>query len=264
MNFARVQKICSWVGLTFSVIAILIAAVACLGTRFGVLPYARGQEVLIGGIGAGIVGLGFAGVWLWRALKENNGISGRVGMAGLILSLIVVGIPGHYAWRYFQYPAIHDISTDIGDAPVFRLPEGARKGATNPPDYDGQKPIMLDGEQVTVAVAQKDAFRAIKSIECLAGNTPQGAYVTKYFWRSLNAVNTLGWDVMGFDIKSGTIEAASSSLWFGVVSDIAIRVRPAGTIGVSVDIRAKSREGQTDFGRNAALVTEFKQIVRCR
>lgn len=264
MNFARAQKVFAWVSLLLCIVAVLIAAVACLGTRFGAWPYALGQEILIGGIGAGAVSLIFGGIWLWRGLRENNGVCGRIGMAGLIGALLVVGIPGHYVWRYLQYPPIHDISTDIGDAPQFHVQLHARAGATNPPDYDGPKPLEVDGKMVTVAVAQRDAFRAIKATECLAGNTRQDAFVTKYFWRALNAVNTLGWTATGFDIKTGTIEATSASLWFGVVSDIAIRVRPAGAIGVRVDIRAKSRDGQADFGRNAALVTNFKQIVRCR
>jgi hypothetical protein len=34
-------------------------------------------------------------------------------------------------------------------------------------------------------------------------------------------------------------------------------VRPAGAIGVRVDIRAKSRIGQKDAGRNAELIRDF-------
>jgi len=47
------------------------------------------------------------------------------------------------------------------------------------------------------------------------------------------------------------------TLWFGNVSDIVIRVRPAGAIGVRIDIRAKSRIGQSDAGRNADLIRDF-------
>ena len=45
-------------------------------------------------------------------------------------------------------------------------------------------------------------------------------------------------------------------------SDIVIRVRPAGAIGVRVDIRAKSRIGEADRGHNAELIRDFLTKVK--
>jgi hypothetical protein len=106
-------------------------------------------------------------------------------------------------------------------------------------------------------LAQKNAWADIKPLERLAGTVPQNKFVANYFWRALNAVNGLGWRVVAFDEKSGRIEATAHTLWFGAVSDIVIRVKPAGKIGVRVDIRSKSRSGSADAGRNAALVHAF-------
>lgn len=110
---------------------------------------------------------------------------------------------------------------------------------------------------MTTSLAQKNAYPDIKPLELLAGKTPQHEFVGKYFWRALNAVNALGWQVASFDAKKGRIEATSTSLWFGTVSDIVIRVRPAGQIGVRIDARAKSWVGVSDAGRNAELIRDF-------
>jgi uncharacterized protein (DUF1499 family) len=60
------------------------------------------------------------------------------------------------------------------------------------------------------------------------------------------------------DEKAGRIEATSTSLWFGQVSDIVIRVRPAGPIpGSRVDIRSADREGDFDYGANLARLKAF-------
>ena len=65
--------------------------------------------------------------------------------------------------------------------------------------------------------------------------------------------------------KELRIEATSRSFWFGRISDIVIRVRPAGTgrfSGVRVDLRSESREGERDHGRNVALLKAFFRVFR--
>jgi len=168
-----------------------------------------------------------------------------------------VGIPVDNLWLAYSLPPIHDVSTDIGNAPQFHTLLAWRKGAPNPPSYDGPLIVRYEGERITTALAQKYAYLDIKPLELLAGNTPQKEFLRKLFWRALNAVNALDWQVASFDLKSGRIEATDTSFWFGTVSDIVIRVRPAGAIGVRVDIRAKSRTGAADRGRNAALIRAF-------
>jgi uncharacterized protein (DUF1499 family) len=59
------------------------------------------------------------------------------------------------------------------------------------------------------------------------------------------------------DEKNLRIEATDKSFWFGRISDIVIRVRPAGTIGSRVDVRSESREGERDHGRNVARLKAF-------
>ena len=63
------------------------------------------------------------------------------------------------------------------------------------------------------------------------------------------------------DLKSGRIEAAATSFWFGQVTDIVIRIRPAGTEGARLDARAQSEKGVQDFGHNLMLLKDFFQAL---
>ena len=253
----RHQPILAKLAFALFVLGLLIAGTACAGTRTHYWDFAFGAKVLIPGIAAGTIGLIAGAAWIWRALAMNNSLGWRLGSIGLIGSAILIGIPTNYLWLTYTLPPIHDVSTDIGNAPAFVTLLSWRQGAPNPARYDGPTVITYGGEKMTTALAQKNAYPDIKPLERLDSKIPQHEYVARYFWRALNAVNGLGWQVAGFDLKSGRIEATSTTLWFGTVSDIVIRVKPAGQIGVRIDIRSKSRVGQSDAGHNAVLIRDF-------
>lgn len=244
----------SWIGF---VIGAAIALTACGGTRFQYWDLDTGVKILVPGLAFGLIGLGSGVSWLWRALAMNNSLGWRLGAAGLLGSTLLTGIPANYLWQVYTLPPIHDISTDIGNAPRFVALVPLRHGAPNPARYDGPDLVTVAGETIPTALAQKYTWPDLKSLEHLDNRKPQPQYVAKFFWRALNTVNALGWQVVAYDLKDGRIEATSRSFWFGVVSDIVIRVKPAGQFGAKIDIRAKSRVGKSDGGRNAALVKAF-------
>ncbi|HEY0282164.1 MAG TPA: DUF1499 domain-containing protein [Rhizomicrobium sp.] len=253
----RYQPLLARVGFGGFLLGLAVALTACFGTRLGFWDYAQGVRILVPGVAVGVVALGCAAAWIARALAANNSLGWRLGSIGLIGSLLLVGIPADNLWRRMTLPPIHDISTDIGDAPQFHTLLAWRKGAPNPASYDGQIIVSYGGERITTALAQKYAYADIKPVERLKGRFTEKEFYGKMFWRALNTVNALGWQVASFDYKSGRIEATDTSFWFGTVSDIVIRVRPAGAIGVRIDIRAKSRVGTSDAGRNAKLIRDF-------
>ncbi len=253
----RHQPILANIAFAAFVIGLLITLVACGGTRAHYWDFTFGTKVLMPGVAAGGIGVIAGAAWIWRALAMNNSLSWRLGTIGLIGSAILIGIPTNYLWLTYTLPPIHDVSTDIGNAPAFVTLLSWRQGAPNPARYDGPAVVTYGGEAMTTALAQKYAYPDIKPLERLDSKIPQHDYVARYFWRALNAVNGLGWQVAGFDLKSGRIEATSTTLWFGTVSDIVIRVKPAGQIGVRIDIRSKSRVGQSDAGHNALLIRAF-------
>ncbi|MEI9931519.1 MAG: DUF1499 domain-containing protein [Rhizomicrobium sp.] len=158
-------------------------------------------------------------------------------------------------------PPIHDISTDVGNAPPFIALLPLRKGATNRPEYDGPKKVMLKGKITSVAELQKLAYPDIKPLGKLLNphNDPKIDPKAILFWRGFEMAKREGWNIIHFDEKSGRIEATDTTLWFGFVDDISIRVIAAGTVGARLDIRSKSRIGTSDYGRNAARVMSYPQ-----
>jgi uncharacterized protein DUF1499 len=245
-------------------IALAIALVAAFGTRLGLWEYTTGFEILMPGVAIGALAL-FAGVyWLAAALRNNNSEGWRWGFPGLIGALILVWIPASVAWRASQSPPIHDISTDVGNAPAFAALLPLRKGAPNGPDYDGARKVVLDGKITTVAELQKKAWPDIKTYAALLNpkGDPKVDPKAILFWRGFQRAKRAGWTIVAFSEKNGTIEATDTTLWFGFTDDIVIRVQQAGALGARLDVRSKARIGTSDYGRNAQRILDYLKALK--
>ena len=66
----------------------------------------------------------------------------------------------------------------------------------------------------------------------------------------------MGLEIISVDFEAGRVEAVETSFWFGFKDDIVVRAREAQS-GVRIDIRSKSRVGQSDLGVNAKRVSAF-------
>jgi hypothetical protein len=241
-------------------VALAIAIAACAGTRLALWSYTTGFEVLLPAVVIGLIAVLSGAWWLAAALRNNNSEGWRWGFVGLIGALVLVWIPLSDAWRAIFAPPIHDISTDVEYAPPFEALLALRKGATNGPEYDGPKKVMLKGKITTVAELQKKAYPDIKAHAALVDthSLPPGATPQSYwFWRAFEKAKQMGWNIVAFDAKTGRIEATDTTWWFGFTDDIVVRVLPAGAIGAKVDVRSKSRIGTFDYGRNAERVKEY-------
>ncbi len=69
------------------------------------------------------------------------------------------------------------------------------------------------------------------------------------------------WEVVWTDPSTGLIEAVATSRLFGFHDDIVIRVRSDADGASRVDMRSKSRDGQGDFGVNAARIRTYVAAV---
>jgi uncharacterized protein (DUF1499 family) len=136
-------------------------------------------------------------------------------------------------------PAIHDITTDAFEPPVFVTLAAERALAPNGAKYGGME----------VAAQQQKAYPDIKSV--ILKEPPQ-----KVMQRALDAARTLGWEVVSSDTAQGRLEATDTTRWFGFKDDVVVRIRPEGT-GSRVDVRSVSRVGQSDIGANAKRVRAF-------
>ena len=87
-----------------------------------------------------------------------------------------------------------------------------------------------------------------------------GADPVDVFARSLEAAESLGWEIVSASEDEGRIEATATTLWFGFKDDVVIRVRPDNG-GSRVDLRSVSRVGGGDLGANAARIRAFIAAV---
>jgi uncharacterized protein (DUF1499 family) len=76
------------------------------------------------------------------------------------------------------------------------------------------------------------------------------------FKRVDSVAMAMGWDVVARAPADGRLEAVATSAWFGFGDDIVVRIRPDG-VGSRIDIRSKSRDGDSDLGVNARRIREF-------
>lgn len=167
----------------------------------------------------------------------------RRGFVAALLA-IVVGVAAAYTplnWflRAQQAPELNDITTDTNRPPPLVVTLQLRRGASNPATYPG----------ANAAVLQRAAYPDIAPV--VLPEPPAEAF------KKVDAVAMeMGWDVVARAPADGRLEAVATSLWFGFRDDIVIRIQPDGA-GSKVDIRSKSRQGESDLGVNARRIREF-------
>jgi hypothetical protein len=260
----RIQLIAARFSVCAFVVALAVSLTAAFGTRLGFWRFEEGFEILYPGVAIGFAAAISGAVWLAMALRNNDSKGWRAGFAGLIGAVALLYFPLSAEWRSMNAPPIHDISTDTGDAPKFEALLALRKDASNGPEYDGSKRVMIDGKLTTVAELQKLAYPDIIPLGKLLNprGDPKIHPKTILFWRAFEAAKHMGWRIVTFDEKAGRIEATDTSLWFGFTDDIVVRVEKAGALGARLDIRSKSRIGTPDYGRNAARVRAYLDYVK--
>jgi uncharacterized protein (DUF1499 family) len=238
--------------------AIVIALVAGLGTRFGLWNYDLGlfgifPFAIYSGMAAFALGLS----WIVTALFIGGGRGALAAVIGFVGAIVLLWVPLddlYHAQIEQTLPPIHDISTDTEHAPAFIAPVGP--GESVPPAYDGLEHVRYAGKTNTMETLQKLAYGEVKPISQLQ-TTP-----AKVFRRALTAARNMGWTIVAVapDPKGGFIQATDTTLLFGLKDDVIIRVRPAG-IGARLDIRSRSRVGESDFGRNAARIRAYYKAL---
>jgi uncharacterized protein (DUF1499 family) len=171
---------------------------------------------------------------------------------GFVAAVLALAIGLAAAWEPAGWlleartaPRINDVSTDTADAPAMVVTQQMRRGAPNPPAYPG----------ASVAALQRAAYPDIGPI--VLNVTPAEA-----FRRVDEVAMSMGWDIVARAPGEGRIEAVDTSDWFGLQDDIVVRIRAEGTSGARVDIRSKSRVGDSDFGENARRIRAFRDKLR--
>ncbi len=223
---------------TCAVIALIMVVGGVLTHRLGILPF----TVAFYGFGLGLlvstlVALIATGS-VFRRLARQDAVGQKIIIA-LITAIPLTVVLSTVGMAGFQVPAIHDITTDINDPPIFSFAQAQRKLGENSLEYGGKE----------LATLQTEGYPTITSIYLL-GTQEQGiAAVHK-------VIAALGWQILGEDTTLGQIEAFEKTAVLGFVDDIVIRVRPLDE-GVLIDLRSVSRVGVSDLGANARRIERF-------
>ncbi len=232
----RVGQYLAPAGLALAVLAGLTELVSGPGSRLGLWHFRTGFTLL--GIAA-IAGGAGAAISLIAGMFASDKPSYRMAMVGIIIGLVVTGIPWSLSRTAKQLPKIHDITTDTSNPPQFTAILPLRKDAPNPSEYGGP----------AVAEQQNRAYPDIQPL--VLGARPDAA-----FNRALSVARAMGWDIVVSDPKQGRIEATATTFWFGFKDDVVAKITPEKE-GSRIDIRSASRVGLSDVGTNAKRIRAF-------
>jgi len=70
-----------------------------------------------------------------------------------------------------------------------------------------------------------------------------------------------GWTIVKSDPAAGTIEGSQRSVFMGFTDDFVVRVSADGA-GSRIDMRSESRQGNSDFGVNAARIRAYLAALK--
>jgi hypothetical protein len=248
----RFQLLAARLALAALVLAAGFAVVAVAGVRLGLFAYKTGLTLMVPAAALGMIALICALAWMFRALKRNQGEGKRIGLFTLIAALLFLWPPLHTVYIGFTTAPINDVTTNPEDPPQFVTL--ARRGpGMNSPLFDNRSQIHFRGESGNPSyILHLFYYDWLTKPRALLQMT-----TTKMFWRNFEAVKRMGWRIVAYDDKAGRIEATASSFWFGQITDIVLRMEPAGTLGARLDARAQSEYGNQDFGHNLSLLKEY-------
>jgi len=252
----RFQPLAARLAFAALMLAVLTGGAAVLGVRQGLLPDASASALIIPATVLAVLALVLALLWASTALITNRGAGKRLGLLALIGAAVFLYPPLSYVYTGLTSLPIHDVSTDTEDPPQFVAL--AKIHPANSRIFDGTSHIRYKGEDTTIAYALHDKYPLLTKPHAGLQTSAQTA-----FWRAHALMTKLGWTIVDADEKDLRIEATDKSLWFWRISDIVVRVRPAGYQGSSrLDMRAESRQGAEDHGRNAARLKAFFEQFR--
>jgi uncharacterized protein (DUF1499 family) len=140
-----------------------------------------------------------------------------------------------------DYPAIHDITTNTDDPPVFDVAAERRGADAN----------SIDIKPEAIAI-QRQHYPDLATIQ--SSLSPSDA-----FSRAAEVAIELNWQIYNSDPRQGILEAAYTSFWFGFTDDVVIRIRPTVN-GTEIDLRSVSRVGRGDLGANAKRIRAFAEL----
>ena len=230
--------------LSSAVVSLVVLLTSPLGYKFNLVPLQPSMLGLmiafVGGALVVFVGLGCLIITIRANLVGNRNLVTLAIFLGLVPLVFVLP----YVLKALTVPPIHDISTDTDNPPAFVAVVPLRTGALNPVEYGSGIWSATKLGSVT-----REAYPDIKTQH-------PDISLTDAVFRSQAVLKEMGLEIVEADVGAGRVEATATSFWFGFNDDVIVRV--AEHRGqVSIDLRSKSRVGQSDIGANAERIREF-------
>lgn len=254
----RFPYLAARLALAALLLAALIAGLAIATVRLGIASFTTGLEAMTASVALGVIAFILAFIWMIAAFRQNRGEGKRAGLVALIGSALLLYVPLHTVYRGLMAPPIHDVTTDPEDPPQF-VALAKRPPGANGTQFNGNAMIDYRGERNTVSYMLHTYYSELT--KPLMPIMPKGSPTARMFWRCFNRAKDMGWRIVDFNESQGHIEAQATSFWFGQVSDIVIRIRPAGRLGARFDMRAQTETGSRDFGHNLELMKTYRAAL---
>ena len=228
MNIANIARA--------TLVAALLMVAAGPLHRFGVISWQVSLGLFVGA--ALLAGIGAC--WCLVQLLRRRG--GTVTVIAAAAGLAAAAIPLAVVVNSADKPPINDISTDTANPPTFQAIDAAIRG-------NDVSPIAYNP---AFAPQQERAYPDVRPLDLPL--EPGQAFDV-----ALAACNK-DWQIILADRNAGRIEAVEQSMWWGYKDDIVIRLTKT-PLGSRVDMRSKSRVGQSDLGANARRIATYLDRV---
>lgn len=226
-------------------LALVTGLVGVFEARFGLISplvgFALFSFLMPLGLLLGLL-LGLIGLVRTRRNQRRGGASQA--WAGALLSVVVLGWVFVLAYGTAQAPAIHDITTNIDDPPVFEAAaaEDSRDAGFAYPSGGAAVPDQ-----------QRQAYPELDTLHLDISRD-------EALWRVRHTAEDLGWTPILEDLENGRFEFSDATPWFRFVDFVAVRVRDDGA-GAAIDVRSVSQVGVGDLGENAARIGRFLDVL---
>lgn len=236
----------AWWSRRIAVFSAVLFCMAALGHRYGLvdtIPFFWTLGVIAS---LALLALCLAAVGLSRIWQEG-GRGARDGIFGALVALLVLAPFIVSGYRFFAYPALHDISTDFVDPPRFAFLPVSRTAQMN---------VLGDMLAPEAAVIQQQRYPEVtgRRYELIADRVLATVrqLATGRGWALVASLERAPEEPFG----AVTIEAVARSLLLAFPHDVAIRIVDEDG-STYVDMRSASRYGLHDFGENARLIDAF-------
>ena len=201
--------------------------------------------VLVAVFGGVILAI-FAGFFVFKNIRNSSVSDRNLCLISLFISLLPLIMMAPQIVAAISVPPIHDISTDTQTPPSFVEAKLSRIGAQNGPEYGD--PVWPAERLAAATLSAYPELRPINS------SLDRSDAVEK----SREVLQSMGLEIISVDFEAGRLEAVETSFWFGFKDDIVVRVQEVPNSNeVRIDIRSKSRVGQSDLGVNAKRILAF-------